>query len=83
MAMKTLRRYRVLLERNDQGGYAVTVPALPAVVTQGDTREDALANAADAVRLYVESLQARGLPIPDATVLETAHLHDPGRAGIR
>lgn len=67
MAMKTLRRYRVLLERNDQGGYTVTVPALPPVVTQGDTREDALANAADAVRLYVESLQARGLPIPDDT----------------
>lgn len=67
MAMKTLRRYRVLLERNDQGGYTVTVPALPAVVTQGNTREDALANAADAVRLYVESLQARGLPVPDDT----------------
>jgi len=73
--MKTVRRYRVLLERNDLGGYTVTVPALPAVVTQGDTRESALANAADAVRLYIESLRARGQTIPedtDATLEEVA-----------
>lgn len=67
MAMKTVRRYRILLERNDRGGYTVTVPGLSAVVSQGDTREEALANATDAVRLYIESLQARGLPIPEDT----------------
>ena len=67
VSMKTLRRYRVLLERNDRGGYTVTVPALPPVVTQGDTREEALASAADAIRLYIESLQARRLPIPEDT----------------
>lgn len=73
--MKTIRRYHVLLERNDQAGYTVTVPALPAVVTQGDTREQALANAADAIRIYIESLQGHGLPIPedtDATLEEVA-----------
>lgn len=67
VTMKTLRRYRVLLERGDQGGFTITVPALPAVVTQGNTREEALANAADAIRLYIESLQVRGLPIPEDT----------------
>ena len=65
--MTSPRRYRVLLERNDQGGYTATVPALPAVVTQGKTHEETLANAADAIQLYIESLQARGLPIPKDT----------------
>jgi len=58
-------RYKVVLERNDQGGFTVTVPAFPAIVTQGDTQDNALANVADAIHLYVDSLRSRGLPIPD------------------
>ena len=65
--MHSQRTYRVVLERNERGGYTVTVPALPPVVTEGDTRAEALANAADAIRLYIESLRARGLPIPEDT----------------
>ncbi len=59
------RVYRVVLEPNERGGFTVTAPSLPAVVTQGDTREEALSNAADAIRLYLDSLRARGLPIPE------------------
>lgn len=58
-------RYKVVLERNDQGGFTVTVPAFPAIVTQGDSQSEALANAVDAIHLYVDSLRHRGLPIPD------------------
>ncbi len=65
--MGTSRTYRVVLGRNELGGYTVTVPALPAVVTEGATREDALASAADAIRLYLESLRARGHAIPEDT----------------
>lgn len=65
ITMADERVYRVILEPNDQGGFTVTVPALPAVVTQGDTRAEALGNASDAIRLYIESLCARGLPIPE------------------
>ncbi len=59
------RVYRVILEPNDQCGFTVTVPVLPAIVTQGDTRDQTLGNASDAIRLYIESLRARGLPIPE------------------
>lgn len=59
--MATERSYRVVLERNERGGFTVTVPALPAVATEGETRDEALANAADAIRLYLESLRGRGL----------------------
>jgi antitoxin HicB len=69
MAVNGARRYKVVLERNDRGGFTVTVPAFPAIVTEGDTRDDALANATDAIRLYLESLHVRKLPVPgDANV---------------
>jgi predicted RNase H-like HicB family nuclease len=62
-----LRRYSVILTP-EEGGYVVTVPALPGCVTEGDTLEEALDNARNAIELYVESLVARGLPVPDETV---------------
>lgn len=46
--------YTVILEPADEGGYTVSVPALPAVCTEGDTFEEALAMARDAIRLYLD-----------------------------
>lgn len=56
--------YTVLFEPADGGGYVVTCPAIPAVVTQGETLEEARAMAVDAIRLVLEDLIAEGLPIP-------------------
>ncbi len=61
--METLS-YTVILEPADEGGYTVSVPALPAVVTEGDTFEEALAMARDAIRLYLDALAEDGRPIP-------------------
>jgi predicted RNase H-like HicB family nuclease len=57
-------RYTAVFEPAEEGGYVVTVPALPGVVTEGDSLEEARAMAADAIRCYLESLQKDGLPIP-------------------
>ena len=56
--------YTVLFEPAQEGGYTVTVPALPGVVTEGDTLEEARAMAKDAIRCYLESLHKDRLPIP-------------------
>jgi len=56
--------YTVLFEPAEEGGFVVTCPALPGVVTQGETLEEARAMAEDAIRGYLESLQKDGLPIP-------------------
>ena len=48
----------------DEGGYWVKVPALPGCVTQGETVEEALFNAREAVQAYLLSLKERALPIP-------------------
>jgi antitoxin HicB len=57
--------YKILLNKEEDGGYMVTVPALPGCFTQGDTIDEALAMAKEAIELYIEELQSIGEPIPD------------------
>jgi predicted RNase H-like HicB family nuclease len=56
--------YAVLFEPAEEGGFVVTCPALPGLVTEGDTLEEARAMAQDAIRGYIESLQKDNLPMP-------------------
>jgi predicted RNase H-like HicB family nuclease len=57
-------RYTVVLEREEDGGFVVSVPALPRCVGQGDTREEALANVREAIELYVEDCREAGDVVP-------------------
>lgn len=62
--------YTVVITPNDPDGYLVTCPALPGVVTQGDTFDEARAMAADAITCHLESMIEDGLPIPvDETII--------------
>ena len=58
------RTYTVVLEPMDEGGFLVHVPALPEVVTSGDTESEALDMAKDAIELVLESRRERGEAIP-------------------
>ncbi len=58
--------YTIILHPDmDEGGYTVTVPALSGCVTQGETLEEAIAMAKDAIRLYIDTLIADGEPVPE------------------
>jgi len=57
-------RYTVILEREADGGYVASVPALPGCVSQGDTRSEVLANVREAIELYIEDCREAGDPIP-------------------
>lgn len=57
-------RYGVVLEDGEDGWIVALVPALRGVVTQGRTRDEALANAREAMELTIEDLRARGEAIP-------------------
>lgn len=59
-----LRSYRILLRKEPEGGYTVTVPSLPGCVTYGETVEEAIEMAKEAIELYLESLAAHGEEIP-------------------
>jgi antitoxin HicB len=63
--------YRVIMTPDEDGGYVVTCPALPGLVTGGDTLEEAREMAADAILCYLEGLEKDGLPPPaDNTIAE-------------
>jgi predicted RNase H-like HicB family nuclease len=59
------RYYKVVLEPQAEGGFTAIVPSLPGCVSQGDTFDETLANIKEAIELYVESLEADGLPVPE------------------
>ena len=61
--MKTLS-YRILLRKEPEGGYTVTVPSLPGCTTYGNTIEEAIEMAKEAIELYIESLKEHGEEIP-------------------
>ena len=54
-----------MLHKEPDGGYTVTVPALPGCITFGEDVDEAIAMAEDAINLYIEELQSRGDQIPD------------------
>ena len=56
--------FTVFFEPATEGGYVVTCPALPGLVTEGDTLAEAREMARDAIRAYLESLRKDGEPIP-------------------
>ena len=58
-------RYTVLFEPAEEGGYVVTCPALPGLVTEGDTYQEAHERAIEAIEGYLEALQKDGLPFPE------------------
>jgi antitoxin HicB len=69
------RSYKVVLTPDtEEGGFVVTVPALRGVVTEGDTREEAVANAREAIALYIADLVAHGEPIPDDVDVEPVEI---------
>ena len=46
---------KVILEKQEEGGYTVYVPSLPGCISQGESREDALKNIKEAIELYLEA----------------------------
>jgi len=60
--------FEVFIEKAEEGGYVVTCPALPGCVSEGETRDEALANIKDAITGYLAVLKKRGLPTPAVEV---------------
>ena len=64
MPVREQVQYTVLFEPAEEGGYVVSCPALPGLVTEGDTLAEARVMAADAIRAYLDSLRKDGQAIP-------------------
>lgn len=60
----TTMQYTVILEWADDGSLSVWVPDLPGCFSTGDSRDEAMANIAEAIRGHVETLRSLGQPVP-------------------
>jgi antitoxin HicB len=63
--MKDYRYTIILHPEPEEGGYSVTVPALPGCVAQGETLEEAIALAREAIALHIAGLIEEGEDVPE------------------
>jgi antitoxin HicB len=61
---KKVREYTAFFEANEHGGYTVTVPALPGLVTEGKDLDHARSMAKDAIKCYIDGLKKVKETIP-------------------
>jgi predicted RNase H-like HicB family nuclease len=61
--MEQPREVELVFAPQEEGGFHVYAPDLPGLHTQGDTLEEATANASEALELYVEGLREEGRPL--------------------
>jgi antitoxin HicB len=57
-------QFTAVFEPAEEGGYIVTFPAIPGLVTEGDTLDEARSMASDALRCFIEGCKADSQPIP-------------------
>jgi predicted RNase H-like HicB family nuclease len=67
------RRYTVILEKAEEGGYHVFCPALPGCHSEGDSLDGAMEAIREAIEAYVESLVAHGEQVPEEKEIVVAH----------
>jgi len=66
-------KIHILLEPSPDGGFTALVPALPGCISEGDTRDEALANIREAIELYLEPVEDDSATAVEATeVVELA-----------
>jgi predicted RNase H-like HicB family nuclease len=58
-------RQVILFPDHEDGGWVAEVPSLPGCISQGDTREDAIANVRDAIATWIDGAEQVGLEIPE------------------
>ena len=63
---------KVILEPSDEGGFTAIVPSLPGCISEGDTRDEALANVREAIELYLEPIEDDTAGMENAEQLEVA-----------
>ena len=55
---------QVMLYKGEDGYWIAECPSLPGCITQGKSKEEAIANAKEAISGYVAALKEDGLPVP-------------------
>ncbi len=78
-------KYKVEIERDEDGVFVVSCPALPGCVSQGETRDAALENIRGAIKGYIQSLKEHGEAIPppiEEEIVEVSLCANCGRSPV-
>lgn len=62
--METIYKLPLLLEPQPEGGFTITCPLLPELITEADTLEEVTPHVADALEAIIEAYQDLGRPLP-------------------
>ncbi len=57
-------KFKIIIEKDEDGVYIVKVPDLPGCATEGKTKKEAMRNAKEAIQAYLEMLKKHNEPIP-------------------
>ncbi|HZX48619.1 MAG TPA: toxin-antitoxin system HicB family antitoxin [Nitrospirota bacterium] len=60
-----ISQYEIIIQPNNLGGYYVRIPDFPGIFTGGDTWEDAIHHAREALEVTIETMQMEGIPLPE------------------
>lgn len=63
-------KIKVALEKSEEGGYTIYVPALPGCISEGDTIEEAVDNIIEAIELYLEPIEDDTIALNDVIIKE-------------
>lgn len=64
MSDKVVEMRQVILYPGEDGFWVVECPSLPGCISQGKTKEEALANIKEAIEGYIEALKEDNIPVP-------------------
>ena len=62
--MGSIYKLPLLLEPQPEGGYTITCPLLPELITEADSLDEVTPNVADALRAIIEAYEDLGRPLP-------------------
>ncbi|MCD4845838.1 MAG: type II toxin-antitoxin system HicB family antitoxin [Methanosarcinales archaeon] len=65
-------KFTIKLEESDEGGYTAQCLELPAAISEGDTKEDALENIKEAIQLVLEVIQEQAQAYSEVHKVEVA-----------
>ena len=75
-------RFPIVIHKDACSGYGVTVPDLPGCFSAGDTLDEAIESAREAIACHVEGLLMDGEPVPPRLSLEAHQANDDYRGGV-
>lgn len=63
--LKGQYQFEVIFTPQEEGGFTVEIPDLPGCISEGDSLDKAEKNIREAIELYLETLEKRGIPLPE------------------